>query len=139
MSLCHTEIVSAFRQMIIFDSCTDGCKSMSSCKISASATKFYRNILMPDALFGRSEQLAYFWVAILSCVHLTAELLCTRPSLILSYYSSAPHEQMSNRMLQSGRRVEWVMNLSPKTLLLQHENISCNLQSLCSYPESQSH
>lgn len=109
--VCHTETVSAFRQTIIFDSYTDGSKSMSSHKISASATKLYRNIMMPDALWGKSEQLAYFWVALLSCIHLTAELLCILPSL-LSYYSSAHVEQMSNRMLQQGKWYsEWWMHV----------------------------
>lgn len=50
----------------------------------------------------KSEQLAYFWIALLSCIHLTTELLCILPSL-LSHYSSAPHEHMSNGMLQQGK------------------------------------
>lgn len=45
----------------------------------------------------------------------------------LSYYSSAPHEQMSNRMLQQGRMAQWVMNASLHEFPIMNMNMNTYL------------
>lgn len=92
--VCHADIVSAFRQIIISDSDTDGSESMSSHKISARATKLYRNTTVPET---RAACL------FLSCIHPPAQLLCLLPA----YYHLLT---VSDRMLQ-----QWVMNYNMNT------------------------
>lgn len=79
-SLC--ECVCLQTNDYFFASHADGSKSMSSHKISVSATKLYRTIMVPDALCGKSEQLAYFFVSLPSCIYLTTQLLRVVPSLL---------------------------------------------------------
>lgn len=110
--------------MILFDSLADGWKSMSSHKICASATMFYRNIMMPDApsffyiylfiyLFFKETGTACIF---LGC-HFEPRSSHGRTwvhTSLASHYPITHLFHMSRWAIGccgEGRRLQWVMNL----------------------------
>lgn len=70
--------------------------------------------------FKKPEQFAYFWVAILSLVGLTAETGAhtSQPHIILLLIGSTWADEQLDAALKGGeRRLRWVMNLSTRTVL----------------------
>lgn len=117
-----------------------GVKSMSSYNISASATKLYRNIMMPDALVENQSslcisELPYWAASILQqnfCVYCPA------------YYPITHLLHMSRWVIgccSRGRMLQWVMNASflHESPIITGTHIHWNLQFLCYYRVSKSH
>jgi len=77
------------------------CQTIKSMPVPA---KLYRKFMMPAALCGKPEQLAYVSDASLSCIHLkNRTFVYTIPILIVLSFVHV--EQMRNGMLQQGRMV----------------------------------
>lgn len=129
--------------MILFDSLADGWKSMSSHKICASATMFYRNITMPDAP-------SFFYIHIYlfiflketgtACIFLGCHFEPrSSHSRTWVHTSPASHYPITHLFHMSrwaigccgeGRRLQWVMNLWARKMVPTSQSAILALVSL---------